>query len=266
MSYGVYTPGDAGEEVSSTYEGRHLTFSESQLTHPSHADGFVDKGDPIIVGEVVGVAFVSGAASTDLIPVDTEGIWQLSVTATDEDGNSAVAVGDALYINRTTAVISKDKTPSTHTFFGYALYHVSTGTTDVIPVKVHFDPNRATDKDLLADEVTYNEYICCSGALDNQTIDMGAIANDCEVVEVSYFTNAAAGSGVGIDLVDGGADGSGSEVIDSSEDNLNGIDVNTLTTPHIMLSGEHLKITVDDIGATFVMVKVTLKVVLNETA
>lgn len=265
MSYGVYTPGDAGEEVSSTYEGRHLTFSESQLTHPSHADGFVDKGDPIIVGEVVGVAFVSGAASTDLIPVDTEGIWQLSVVATNEDGNSAVAVGDALYINRTTAVISKDKTPGTHTFFGYALYAINAGVTDVIPVKVHFDPNRAIDKDLLADEVTYNEYVCISGALDNATYDTGKLANDCEVVAVDYFTVGAAGSGAGIDVVDGGADGSGSAVIDASADNLDGIDCNTLSTPYAMVSGEHLKVKVDDVSSTFVFVKVTLKVKVNST-
>ena len=52
MPYGVYEAGIAGEEVSSTYEGRHLAFTESQITHPSHpADGLVDKGDAVRVGD-----------------------------------------------------------------------------------------------------------------------------------------------------------------------------------------------------------------------
>jgi len=56
-----------GDEISSTYEGRHLSFVESDLTHPPHTDGFVDKGDPVNVGDIVGVAFKSAAAATDII-------------------------------------------------------------------------------------------------------------------------------------------------------------------------------------------------------
>ncbi|MDD4986149.1 MAG: DUF2190 family protein [Dehalococcoidales bacterium] len=142
MPYGVYTAGTAGDEVSSTYEGRHLTFSESQLTHPTHADGFVDKGDPVLVGEnIVGVAFLDAAAATDLIPIDTEGIWQLSVVATNQNGNSAVAVGDELFINKSTCIISKNYDKNVSVRFGYALYPITGGATDVIPVKVHFDPD-----------------------------------------------------------------------------------------------------------------------------
>jgi hypothetical protein len=142
MPYGVYEAGVAGDEVSSTYEGRHLTFSESQLTHPDNGDGFVNKGDPVLVGNnIVGVAFLSAAAATDLIPIDTEGIWQLSVVATDEDGSSAVAVGDEIFINRSTCILSKNKDKGTHQRFGYALYAITGGDTDVIPVKVHFDPD-----------------------------------------------------------------------------------------------------------------------------
>jgi hypothetical protein len=211
------------------------------------------------------VAFKSAAANADLIAIDTEGIWHLSAVATNQDGNSAVAVGNQLFINRTTGVISKDHTPSTHTFFGYALYPITAGETDVIPVKVHFDPNNEVQQEDLADEVTYSQYLMVSGVLDNQTVDMGEIESDCDIIHVSYFTSQAAGTGLGIDLVDGGADGSGSAVIDSSEDNLDGIDDNELTTPYAMLAGEHIKIAVDDVTAsTFILVKVTLKVVLNE--
>lgn len=142
MPYGTYTPGVAGDEVSSTYEGRHLEFSESQLTHPSHTDNLVDKGDPVVVGEnIVGVAFKSALLNTDLVAIDTEGIWQLSVVATDQSGDSAVAVGDELFINKTTAIISKNYDKNVSIRLGYALYPITGGVTDVIPVKVHFDPD-----------------------------------------------------------------------------------------------------------------------------
>jgi len=96
----------AGDQCSSTYEGRHLTFEESYLTHPTHADGFVDVGDPVNVGlSIVGVALGSAVAATDLIAIDTEGIWFLGVVASDTAGVSDVAVGDQLYI--ATGVVSK---------------------------------------------------------------------------------------------------------------------------------------------------------------
>ena len=84
VTAGVYAGDeDAGTEVSSTYEGRHLTVTEEELIHPYHADGFVNKGDPVVLcdagvpgtyGRGVGVAFTSGAATSDHIAIDTEGI------------------------------------------------------------------------------------------------------------------------------------------------------------------------------------------------
>jgi len=146
---GVYPAADAktaGDEISSTYEGRHLTFLESELTHPAHGDGFVDKGDPVVMGEnVVGVAFKSALAATDYIPIDTEGIWALSVTATDEDGNNAVVAGDELFVSKVAPIISKNPNKNTHAHFGYALGAVPAGTTAVIAVKVHWDPDDAKE-------------------------------------------------------------------------------------------------------------------------
>jgi len=145
-AYGVYPVADAkdpGEEISSTYEGRHITLLESDLIHPTHADGFVDKGDPICSATghpaIVGVAFKSAAAATDLIAIDTEGIWNLDVVAVDDAGNSAVAGGDCIYINTTTAVLSKISNGATQRPFGYALGIITGGATNAIAVKVHFD-------------------------------------------------------------------------------------------------------------------------------
>lgn len=137
----------SGDEVSSTYEGRHVRVIESELIHPSHTDGFVDKGDPVLHGEnIVGVAFKSAAAATDLINIDTEGIWYLTVYGTDEDGNNAVTYGDEIFINKTTCVLSKNNNKATHQRFGKALDAVVAGTSEVIAVKLHEHPDDAYER------------------------------------------------------------------------------------------------------------------------
>ncbi len=147
-AFGVYPVADvepAGQEVSSTYEGRHVTLLESELIHNAHADGFVDKGDPVVFGTVglqgVGVAFKSAVAATDYIAIDTEGIWIIDCFAQDDGGASAIEGGDRLYIaNSTPCAVSKIATAATQVPFGYALGHVDAGLTETIAVKVHWDP------------------------------------------------------------------------------------------------------------------------------
>ena len=163
VTAGVYTGSlDAGTEVSSTYEGRHVTVYEAELIHPFIADGFVNKGDPVVLcdsgvpttyGHAVGVAFNSASALTDLIAVDTEGIWNLTVYAEDDNGNAAIEIGDPLYIRAGAlpgaadgdgtgdAEISKIVDPATQVPFGYALGSVVAGGSGVIAVKVHWDPS-----------------------------------------------------------------------------------------------------------------------------
>jgi hypothetical protein len=135
----------AGEECSSTYEGRHVTVEESQLLHPVHGDGFVDHGDPVMIGEnIVGVAFTSAAAATDEIAIDTEGIWYLSVLGCVSDGTSdgiakALTAGCPIFINRSTGVLSGQSDPYHFAPFGYALGDVTSSTTvaTLVAVKVH---------------------------------------------------------------------------------------------------------------------------------
>jgi predicted RecA/RadA family phage recombinase len=122
----------AGEEGSSTYEGRHLSFIESDLTHPA-GDGLVNKGDPCNVGSIVGVAFKDAAAATDIIAIDTEGIWYLNVVASNDSGTSNVVVGDELYV--ATGVVSKK---SSGTPFGKALSALTGSASPALAaVKVH---------------------------------------------------------------------------------------------------------------------------------
>jgi len=138
----------AGDECSSTYEGRHITVEESYLAHAYHADGLVDKGDPCIIGEnIVGVAMNSATAATDLITIDTEGIWFLNVVGAVSDGTSdgiakALVPGDPVFIEYTPGSgynLSGESDPNRFQQFGYLLGNVSAHVTTptLVAVKVH---------------------------------------------------------------------------------------------------------------------------------
>jgi hypothetical protein len=142
----------AGDECSSTYEGRHLTLEESYLSHPYAADGFVNKGDPVLVGNnIVGVAFDSASVATQYIAIDTEGIWFLNVLGSVSDGTTdgiakELAIGDPVYIQKTPGasvyLLSGQSDPSKFRFFGYVLGTVSASLTvpTLVAVKIHNAP------------------------------------------------------------------------------------------------------------------------------
>jgi len=131
----------AGDQVSSTAEGRHITIEESNLVHPVHADGFVDKGDPVAFWDGVGVALDSANAATDHITVETEGIWKLLVTNTGLNTFGDITVGQVLFID-VNGVIMDDWTTA-FAIFGYALEPIADPgqgdpITELIAVKVHW--------------------------------------------------------------------------------------------------------------------------------
>lgn len=131
----------AGRQVSSTSEGRHVNIEELNLIHPTHADGLVDKGDPVAFFDGVGVALKSATANTDSIPVETEGVWRLSVTNTGVNTFGDIVVGQVLYISFTGVVY--DEWSTSFAVFGYALEPIADPgqgdpITQVIAVKVHW--------------------------------------------------------------------------------------------------------------------------------
>ena len=151
----------AGDQCSSTGEGRHITLEESYLTHPYHsADGLVDKGDPVLIntgeGQIVGVALESAVAATDLISIDTEGIWFLNVHGVITDGTlegmaHILVAGDPVYIKKvpgtgagSTTILSGQNDPAKYLPFGTLLGTVAasleaTNTPTIAAVKVHND-------------------------------------------------------------------------------------------------------------------------------
>ncbi len=142
----------AGNEASSTYEGRYVSVVESELTHPYHSDGFVDGGDPVMYGaNIVGVAMSSASAATDIISIDTEGIWYLYVLGCVSDGTSdgvakALVYGDPVFFQITpgtdTYLLSGEQDPYHFRPFGHVLGAVSASTTSptLVAVKVHNAP------------------------------------------------------------------------------------------------------------------------------
>ena len=142
----------AGTEISSTYEGRHITLAESYMIHPLQTGNFVNYGDPVLVGDnTVGVAFGTATNANDLIAIDTEGIWALNVLGSISDGSVdgaawALAAGDPVYINRTanqTYMLSGQDDPHNWVPFGYVLDTVAADkdVPTVVAVKVHWAPN-----------------------------------------------------------------------------------------------------------------------------
>ena len=88
-------------------------------------------GDPVVVGQIAGVALLD-RDSDGYSQVDTVGVYNLSVKGVDGAGNSAVAIGDAIYyVDADTPKLSKK---NTGVLFGYALGTVAAGATATIPV------------------------------------------------------------------------------------------------------------------------------------
>ena len=132
--YNVYAV--KGQEVSSSLEGRHVNILEGDLVHPAHADGFVDKGDPVSFGIGwfglgVGIALKTASANTDIIPVDTEGIWRCEIVA-----QWNMIVGQLVFITSTGVLVDWPPDENAH-IFGYTLQPLLAGT-GTIAVKVHW--------------------------------------------------------------------------------------------------------------------------------
>ena len=127
----------AGEEVSSTLGGRHVALLESDLVHPAHDDGFVDKGDPVSFGLGwagcgVGIAMDSARSADDVITVDTEGIWRCEVVV----GFADLIVGQIIFITADGVLVDWPPDELCH-IFGYAMQPLAVGT-GTIAVKVHW--------------------------------------------------------------------------------------------------------------------------------
>lgn len=90
-------------------------------------------GDPVRFGSFTGVALTDERADGTTTVDFRENVWDLSVKAIDGGGNSAVAVGDAIYyVDADTPKLSKKNTGY---LFGFALEAIDAGQTATIRIK-----------------------------------------------------------------------------------------------------------------------------------
>ncbi len=110
-------------------------FTPTQFINIAVPAGFVS-GDPVSIGFITGVCQTTrDTAGNATIRIQPTAAVSLSVigqtTISSPVTNSAVAVGDKLYVDNTTKTVSKDATGK---FIGYALATVLTGATSTINV------------------------------------------------------------------------------------------------------------------------------------
>lgn len=113
--------------------GRTLTFPGTSIICPA-GNNKPTSGDPVKVGAaIVGIAEVTASATTDQIPINTVGVYNILVTGkTNGAVNSPVAPGDLLYISAA-AIVNKDTTGQ---LFGTAQTAVTSGATQLCDVRL----------------------------------------------------------------------------------------------------------------------------------
>lgn len=112
-------------------EGTRIDATASECTGPNDP---IESGDPVVWGNVPGVALADERTDEDKVLIQTDGVFELSVTGADSAGNAAVAAGDIVYVDGTE--VNVDATNGTR--FGYALAAVASGATTAIDVKVGY--------------------------------------------------------------------------------------------------------------------------------
>lgn len=152
VTEGYMNDQEAGSQVSSAYEGRHIKVREQDMVHPGAA--ICTKGSPVLFNDLtwdamvgVGVALGTAILVTDFVEVDTEGIWNLAVVSSSDItgaiANDDIVFGDQVFIDITTGVLSKIRNANTNRPFGYTCNTTTVagaGTATVMAVKVHWDP------------------------------------------------------------------------------------------------------------------------------
>lgn len=104
------------------YEGKTVKLGVS-------SDG--KSGDPEVVGNLA-VVLLQDSDDSDEAVCALEGVFELSVTGADNGGDTAISVGDKIFMDGGT--LNADDTDGT--LFGRALGSVGSGSTATIPVKL----------------------------------------------------------------------------------------------------------------------------------
>lgn len=120
--------------VNRLYAQNNLTMPNLDFTGQNKAGSAVKSGDPVLCGQIPGVAAID-ADSTGAGIMFKDGIFNLSVKGENSGGNAAIAEGAILYFDSAKSALNAD---TGKVRFGYALKGVSSGATATIPVQVGY--------------------------------------------------------------------------------------------------------------------------------
>lgn len=107
--------------------GNHITLTTTDSTLAG-----AESGNVLIADLLAGICLGDYNADTDEVVIDIAGVHNISVTAKDGSGNSAVKLGDLICYD--TSEINKDYANGIP--FGIALGTVTSGSEDDIPVRI----------------------------------------------------------------------------------------------------------------------------------
>lgn len=116
------------------YAQSNQTMPNLDFTGQNKMGSAVKSNDPVVVGQVPGVAAADAGADGSGV-MFTDGIFNLSVKGENQGGNTAVAEGDILYFDSAKSALNKD---TTKVRYGYALKGVASGSTATIPVQLGY--------------------------------------------------------------------------------------------------------------------------------
>lgn len=103
--------------------GRHITVAKASKT----------AGQTVALGTgLTGVCLTDTDADGNVV-IDTQGVYDLAVKGHNGSANTAVAVGDKVYLTDGEAFLDVD---ATAVFFGYALEAVTSGSTTTVMVRL----------------------------------------------------------------------------------------------------------------------------------
>ena len=115
--------------------GRQFEANVSGVTGTG-AGGLVLSGDPVVIGQLPGVALTSEDAD-GMATIQTDGVFDLPVKG-ETTSNAAVAIGDLIYYDAAATPHKLNKDAANGVRFGYALEGVDSGATTTIRVKVGY--------------------------------------------------------------------------------------------------------------------------------
>lgn len=119
-------------------QNQHFSAESYTLTVAATHPAVPDSGDPVVFGNLPGVALTDEDAAGN-ITMQYRGTFRLAVEAVGNSGNSAVVAGDKLYYDRNATIKLNKRTSSGSPVldtvpFGIALAGVGSGDDAVIPV------------------------------------------------------------------------------------------------------------------------------------